>query len=122
MERPLEGTVLNHSFSIILSERLKASELRVKFFGKTKKTEVIVDYIPVVKMNPVNDSLKILSGIAGKGVKLSTYTGGTALELGKYNGNTGEFEFKPSNLLRADSLVTVISERNGVKSSSEKFL
>ncbi|WLR55508.1 C39 family peptidase [Mesobacillus subterraneus] len=114
-----KGYVLNHSYSIKLSERLKASELRVKFFGKTKITEVIVDYNPVIKVNPVNDSLKILSGIAEKGVKLSAYTGATALELGKYNGTTGEFEFKPSNLLQAGSLVTVISERNGVKSSSE---
>lgn len=114
-----KGYVLNHSFSIILSERLKASKIRVKFFGETKKTELIVDYEPVIKVNPVNDSLKILSGIAESGVKVSAYAGGTALELGKYDGTTGEFEFKRSSILRADSLVTVVSERNGIKSSRE---
>jgi uncharacterized protein YvpB len=115
-----KGNVLNHSFSIKLSERLKASELRVKFFGKTKKSaEVVVNYEPAVNVYPANDSLKIVSGFAEKSVKLSAFAGSTALELNKYNSTTGLFEFGPSNILKAGSLVTIVSERNGIKSSRE---
>jgi uncharacterized protein YvpB len=113
-----KGYVLNHSFSIILSEKLKPSELRIKFFGK-KKVDLIVNYEPAVKVNPVYDSVRILSGIAESGVNLSAYAGGIALELNKFDQATGAFEFKPSSLLQAGTVVTVISERNGVKSSSE---
>lgn len=118
-----KGYVLNHSFSIKLSERLKASELRVKFFGKTKKpVERVVNFEPAVKVYPVNDSLKIVSGVAETGVKLSAYAGSTALELSKYNRTTGLFEFRPSNILKAGSLVTIVSERNGIKSSKETIV
>ncbi|MCM3663627.1 C39 family peptidase [Mesobacillus subterraneus] len=113
-----KGYVLNHSFSIIFSEKLKPSELRIKFFGK-KKVDLIVNYEPAVKVNPVNDSVRILSGIAKSGVNLSASAGGKALELNKFDQATGAFEFKPSSLLQAGTVVTVISERNGVKSSSE---
>lgn len=115
-----KGSVLNHSFSIKPPERLKDSELRVKFFGKTKKSvEIIVNYEPAVKVHPVNDSLKVVSGVAEKGVKLSAYSGSTALVLSNYDPTTGLFAFKSLNILQDGSVVTIVSEKNGIKSSRE---
>ncbi|MBT2686008.1 C39 family peptidase [Bacillus sp. ISL-37] len=114
-----KGSVFNHAFDIKFSEKIKPSELNIKFFGESTYQNLDVNYQPVLKIDPISDSERVIKGHAHPGSKVSAYGNGQAFALSKSDSHTGAFEFNLSSYLKAGMLITVTSEINGVKSYKE---
>ncbi|MGE8203816.1 C39 family peptidase [Heyndrickxia sp. NPDC080065] len=68
---------------------------------------------PVV--NPINDKQQLISGTAFEQTSITAFVGNQEIVLKSYNTKTGYFEFYPSDLLKENSEVKIIFEKDGIQ-------
>lgn len=109
-----QGNVVNQRYEIQFTQSINSgSSLILKTEGTGQQATAVFN---PPQLNPVNELKQVVSGTIPPGAKVSASVDGQMLTLKSLN--NGVFEFQPSALLTAGKVFLVLSELNGVKSTT----
>lgn len=111
-----QGNAVNQKYEVKFTQSIAdGTALILKADGTGQQTTAV--YNPP-KLNPVDEANQIVSGTAPSGASVSAFVDGQMLTLKSMV--NGKFEFQPSSLLINGKAVQVVSEFNGVKSTTSQ--